>query len=285
MKEFKDKVAVVTGAASGIGRALVDRCVNEGMRVVLADVDQTALSRAAGELNHLGANVMAVRTDVSRADDVKALARKTLDKFGAVHLLFNNAGVDARNTIWEATLADWQWVLGVNLWGVIHGVQTFVPIMLKQRDECHVVNTASIAGLISGPGIGLYKVAKHGVVSLSETLACELAAIGANVNVSVLCPAGVKTKIMESERNRPHELQDSAHDTTHPVTNQIREVLGQIVESGLPPSQVAETVFDAIRNQNFYILTHPDWKPLIQKRMQEILEERNPFEVPAEMPS
>jgi NAD(P)-dependent dehydrogenase (short-subunit alcohol dehydrogenase family) len=285
MKNFKDKVAVVTGAASGIGRALVDRCVNEGMRVVLADVDQTALSSTAEALNHLGANVIAVRTDVSRADDVKALARKTLDTFGAVHLLFNNAGVDARNTLWEATLADWQWVLGVNLWGVIHGVQSFVPIMLKQGDECHVVNTASIAGLISGPGIGLYKVAKHGVVSLSETLACELAAINANVKVSVLCPAGVKTRIMNSERNRPRELQDSAHDTTHPVTNQIREALGQIVESGLPPSQVAETVFGAIRNQNFYILTHPDWKPLIQKRMEEILQERNPFEVPAEMPS
>jgi NAD(P)-dependent dehydrogenase (short-subunit alcohol dehydrogenase family) len=285
MKDFKDKVAVVTGAASGIGRALVERCVNEGMRVVLADVDQTALSSTAEALNHLGANVVAVRTDVSRPDDVKALARKTLDTFGAVHLLFNNAGVDARNTLWEATLADWQWVLGVNLWGVIHGVQTFVPIMLKQGDECHVVNTASIAGLISGPGIGLYKVAKHGVVSLSETLACELAAINANVKVSVLCPAGVKTRIMNSERNRPHELQDSAHDTTHPVINQIREALGQIVESGLPPCQVAETVFDAIRNQNFYILTHPDWKPLIQKRMEEILQERNPFEVPAEMPS
>jgi NAD(P)-dependent dehydrogenase (short-subunit alcohol dehydrogenase family) len=285
MKDFKDKVAVVTGAASGIGRALVDRCVNEGMRVVLADVDQTALSSAAETLNHLGANVMPVHTDVSRAEDVKSLARKTLDKFGAVHLLFNNAGVDARNTIWEATLADWQWVLGVNLWGVIHGVQTFVPIMLEQGDDCHIVNTASIAGLISGPGIGLYKVAKHGVVSLSETLACELAAIGANVNVSVLCPAGVKTKIMDSERNRPHELHDSAHDTNHPVTIQIREALGQIVESGLAPSQVAQTVFDAIRNQNFYILTHPDWKPLIRKRMQEILEERNPYEVPAEMPS
>jgi len=285
MKNFKDKVAVVTGAASGIGRALVDRCVNEGMRVVLADVDQTALSSTAEALNHLGANVIAVRTDVSRADDVKALARKTLDTFGAVHLLFNNAGVDARNTLWEATLADWQWVLGVNLWGVIHGVQTFVPIMLKQGDECHVVNTASIAGLISGPGIGLYKVAKHGVVSLSETLACELAAINANVKVSVLCPAGVKTKIMESERNRPQELQDSAHNTTHPVTHQIREALGQLVESGLPPSQVAQAAFDAIRNQNFYILTHPDWKPLIQKRMEEILQERNPFEVPAEMPS
>lgn len=170
-------------------------------------------------------------------------------------------------------------MIGVNLWGVIHGVRTFVPIMLRQGDDCHVVNTSSIAGLISGPGIGVYKVTKHGVVSLSETLACELAAIGAKIKVSVLCPAGVNTKIMDAERNRPRELQNpAAYETAHPTTIQVRETLRQLVEAGLPPFEVASKVFDAIRNEKFYILTHADWKPLVQKRMEDILQERNPDE-------
>jgi NAD(P)-dependent dehydrogenase (short-subunit alcohol dehydrogenase family) len=282
MKEFRNRVAVVTGAASGIGRALAERCAQEGMKVVLADVDQAALRRTEQSLKDSGATVLGVPTDVSKAEEVEALARRTLDVFGAVHLLFNNAGVDARTTLWEATLADWQWVIGVNLWGVIHGVRTFVPIMLGQGDDCHVVNTSSIAGLISGPGIGVYKVAKHGVVSLSETLACELAAIDAKVKVSVLCPAGVNTMIMDAERNRPRELQNAAaYETTHPATIQITEALRQIVEEGLPPSEVATWVFDAIRNEKFYILTHADWKPLVQKRMEDILQERNPEEAQA----
>jgi NAD(P)-dependent dehydrogenase (short-subunit alcohol dehydrogenase family) len=279
MKEFRDRVAVVTGAASGIGRALADRCMQEGMKVVLADVDEAALCQTEQSLKHPGANVLAVRTDVSKSEDVESLAQRTLGVYGAVHLLFNNAGVDARTTLWEATLADWQWVIGVNLWGVIHGVRTFVPIMLRQGDDCHVVNTSSIAGLISGPGIGVYKVTKHGVVSLSETLACELAAIDAKIKVSVLCPAGVNTKIMDAERNRPRELQNAAaYETAHPATIQIRETLRQLVEAGLPPSEVASKVFDAIRNEKFYILTHADWKPLVQKRMEDILQERNPDE-------
>ena len=279
MKEFRGRVAVVTGAASGIGRALADRCVQEGMKVVLADVDQSALSQTEKSLKNSGANVLSVRTDVSNPEDLESLAQRTLDAFGAVHLLFNNAGVDARTTLWEATLADWQWVIGVNLWGVIHGVRIFVPIMLRQGDDCHVVNTSSIAGLISGPGIGVYKVTKHGVVSLSETLACELAAVNAKIKVSVLCPAGVNTKIMEAERNRPRELDNAApYETAHPATIQIRETLRQLVEAGLAPSEVAGKVFEAIRNEKFYILTHPDWKPLVQKRMEDILQERNPDE-------
>jgi len=277
MKEFRGRVAVVTGAASGIGRALADRCVHEGMRVVLADVDQAALRQTEQSLNGSGAKVLAVRTDVSKAEDVESLAQRTVDVFRGVHLLFNNAGVDARTTLWEASLADWHWVIGVNLWGVIHGVRTFVPIMLRQGDDCHVVNTSSIAGLISGPGIGVYKVTKHGVVSLSETLACELAAIDAKIKVSVLCPAGVNTKIMNAERNRPQELQNTtAYETAHPATIQIRETLRQLVEAGLSPSEVASKVFDAIRHEKFYILTHADWKSLVQKRMEDILQERNP---------
>jgi NAD(P)-dependent dehydrogenase (short-subunit alcohol dehydrogenase family) len=278
MKGFRNKVAVITGAASGIGRGLAERCVQEGMKVVLADIDETALAQTERELKDASADVMAVRTDVSKFGDVDALAQRTLDTFGAVHVLFNNAGVGAGTTVWESTLADWQWVMGVNLWGVIHGVRTFVPLMLKQADECHIVNTASIVGLVSGPALGIYKVTKHGVVSLSETLCCELAAMGSKIRVSVLCPAGVNTRIMDSERNRPSELQNAAaSELIKPVVAQAEEMLRQLVENGMSPSQVAEAVFDAIRNERFYILTHADWKPLVQKRMDDILQERNPF--------
>jgi NAD(P)-dependent dehydrogenase (short-subunit alcohol dehydrogenase family) len=277
MKEFGDKVAVVTGAASGIGRGLAERCMQEGMKVVLADIDETALAQTERELKDAGADVVAVRTDVSKFGDVDALAQRTLATFGAVHLLFNNAGVGAGTTVWESTLEDWQWVMGVNLWGVIHGIRTFVPLMLRQADECHIVNTASIAGLISGPALGIYKVTKQGVVSLSETLYYELAAMGAKIGVSVLCPAGVKTRIMDSERNRPVELQNAAaRESAHPAVAQAEEMLRQLVETGMPPSQVAGAVFDAIRDERFYILTHADWKPLVQKRMDDILQGRNP---------
>jgi NAD(P)-dependent dehydrogenase (short-subunit alcohol dehydrogenase family) len=282
MKEFSGRVAVVTGAASGIGRGLAERCALEGMKVVLADVDEAALAQAERELKDGGAEVFAVRTDVSKAGDVEALARETLGAFGAAHLLFNNAGVGAGTTVWESTLEDWQWTLGVNLWGVIHGVRTFVPLMLKQGDECHVVNTASMAGLVSGPALGAYKVAKHGVVSLSETLCCELALMKANVGVSVLCPAGVKTRVMECERNRPDELRNaSAAESTHPAVAQAEGMLQRLVGSGMPPAQVAGAVFDAVREGRFYVLTHADWKPLVRKRMEDILQERNPSEVGA----
>ena len=277
MKEFRDKVAVVTGAASGIGRGLAEACAREGMKVVLADVDEAALAQTERELKDSGADVIAVRTDVSESTEVEALARRTLEAFGAAHLLFNNAGVGAGTTVWESTLEDWQWVLGVNLWGVIHGVRTFVPLMLGQGDECHIVNTASMAGLVSGPALGVYKVAKHGVVSLSETLCCELAIMKAKVGVSVLCPGGVNTRIMDSERNRPADLQNaSAGESAHPVVAQAEAMLRQLVETGLPPSQVAEAVFEAIRDERFYILTHDDWKMHVRKRMDDILQGRNP---------
>ncbi|HVF41820.1 MAG TPA: SDR family NAD(P)-dependent oxidoreductase [Pyrinomonadaceae bacterium] len=275
MREFKGKVAVVTGAASGIGRGLAEACAREGMRVVLADVEETSLAQTERELRDAGAEAVAVLTDVSKADDVEALASRTLEAFGAAHLLFNNAGVGAGTTVWESTLEDWQWTLGVNLWGVIHGVRTFVPLMLRQGDECHIVNTASMAGLVSGPALGVYKVTKHAVVSLSETLCCELAVMKANVKVSVLCPAGVNTRVMDCERNRPEELQN-ASESAHPAVAQAEAMLRQLVETGIRPSQVAEAVFEAIRDERFYILTHADWKPLVQKRLEDILLDRNP---------
>lgn len=277
MKEFKGKVAVVTGAASGIGRGLAEHCAREGMKVVLADVDEAALDETERDLKSAGADVIAARTDVSKAGEVEALARRTLDAFGAAHLLFNNAGVGAGTTVWESTLEDWQWALGVNLWGVIHGVRTFVPLMLRQGDECHIVNTASVAGLISGPALGVYKVTKHGVVSLSETLQCELAIMKAKVGVSVLCPGGVHTRIMDSERNRPADLRnESAGASTHPVVAQAEAMVRQLVEAGMSPAQVAEAVFEAMRDGRFYILTHEDSTLEVRKRMNDILLGRSP---------
>ncbi len=277
MKEFKDKVAVITGAASGIGRAIAERCAQEGMKVVLAGINEANLAQVEQDLKATGATVLSTRTDVSKASEIEKLAQKTLNAFGAVHLLFNNAGVTAGTTIWESTLADWGWVMGVNLWGVIHGIRIFVPIMLKQENECHIVNTASLTGLISGSGAGVYKVTKHGVVSLSETLSCELAEQGAKIKGSVLCPAFVNTRIIDSGRNRPAELRNAPH--SEPMSPEIearRQALRQAVRTGMAPEQVAEHVFDAIRNERFYILTHPDLKPRIQKRMEDILQERNP---------
>jgi NAD(P)-dependent dehydrogenase (short-subunit alcohol dehydrogenase family) len=272
VREFGGKVAVVTGAASGIGRALAERCAREGMRVVLADVEPAALDRAAAELKANGAEVLAVATDVSKASDIEALAQQTLEVFGAVHLLCNNAGVGAGSTVWESTLADWEWVLGVNLWGVIHGVRTFVPIMLAQGDECHVVNTASIAGLIAGPGLGVYKVTKHAVVTLSETLHYDLAMRGANIGVSVLCPEWVNTRIMESERNRPESLQNnSVAAQITPEMLAVWQYMSDAVRSGMSPAEVADQVFSAIRAQQLYILTHPATKALVRERMDDIL--------------
>jgi NAD(P)-dependent dehydrogenase (short-subunit alcohol dehydrogenase family) len=274
MHEFKDKVAVITGAASGIGRALAERCVQEGMKVVLADVEAAALTKTEASMKASGATVLAVRTDVSLARDVEALAQKSLEVFGAVHLLCNNAGVATGGAIWESTIAEWEWVLGVNMWGVIHGVRVFVPLMLAQDSECHIVNTASMAGLISGPGVGAYKVTKHAVVTLSETLHHELAERGARVKVSVLCPGIVHTRIMDSARNRPGHLPTT--EPLDPASGARWEVLRQLVPVGMPPGQVANAVFEALRKDQFYILTHPEGKEAVRTRLEDILHERRP---------
>jgi NAD(P)-dependent dehydrogenase (short-subunit alcohol dehydrogenase family) len=274
MNEFKGKVAVITGAASGIGRAIADRCAQEGMKVVLADVEAEALTKTEANMKAAGATVLAVRTDVSQAKDVEALAQKTVEAFGAVHLLCNNAGVGTEAAIWESTIAEWEWVMGVNLWGVIHGGRVFVPLMLAQDTECHIVNTASMAGLISGPGLGVYKVTKHAVVTLSETLHHELAERGAKVKVSVLCPGVVNTRIMDSGRNRPKGL-PTAEPRGGP-SGARWEFLRQLVHAGMPAGQVADAVFEAIRKDQFYILTHPEGKEYVRMRMEDILQDRSP---------
>lgn len=279
MKEFKNKVAVVTGAASGIGRALAARAAKEGMKVVMADVAKSALNEAAEEIKTSDSTVLAVPTDVSRAEDVEALAKEAVKAFGAVHLLFNNAGVGVGTTVWESAVSDWQWVMGVNLWGVIHGVRAFVPIMLKQKTECHIVNTASIAGIVPQAGMGIYSVTKHGVVALSEVLYQELAQRGAKVKVSVVCPSLVRTHIINSVRNRPVEYQyDTVVKNLRPPEEDA--VWAEIESDGeftvITPEEAADCVFKGIRNDQLYILTHPESKEWIRSHMENIINERNP---------
>lgn len=282
MKDFGDKVAVVTGAASGIGRALAACCVREGMKVVLADIETSALAEAARELAIGETDVLAVKTDVSIANEVEALAHKTLDRFGAVHLLFNNAGVMKGGTLWEHSLADWEWIIGVNLWGVIHGVRVFVPLMLSQDVACHIVNTASFAGLIAPPGQGIYNVTKHGVVAITETLYRELAERGAKLKVSVLCPSHIRTRIYDAERNRPPVYRDGG--AVGPMPQQELEAIWSEVaerykEYGgmLSPEHIADCTFDAIRDERLYILTHPELNPLLLERTEAMVQGRNPM--------
>ena len=278
MHTFQDRVAVITGAASGIGRGLARRCAHEGMKVVLADVEPAALAEAESELRSHGTPVLALVTDVSQALQMELLAQKTLDTFGAIHLLCNNAGVGLVRSVWESTLADWEWVLGVNLWGVIHGLRVFVPIMLKQDTEGHIVNTASISGLIVGPGSSsTYNVSKHGVVALSETLYYELAQRGAKVKVSVLLPCWVNTRIFDAERNRPVELRnDPLVLPVDPETDAVIEAGRQAAQQGMSPDQVAQLVFQAIESEQLYVFTHPETKEWVRIQMEHMLAERNP---------
>lgn len=279
MKEFKNRVAVVTGAASGIGRALADRFAVEGMKVVLADIEAGALAGVEAEMRAGGATVLAVPTDVSQAGDVQALAEKTIGTFGAVHVLCNNAGVPpVSGPSWALTEADWKWVLGVNLWGVLHGIRTFVPIMLRQDSEAHIVNTASVAGLLSAPWMSTYDVSKHGVVTLSESMHRELAAVGAKIKVSVLCPAWVKTRLMDGDRNRPAALaNEPGHTSTVVEATMMEQAVRQLVAAtGTDPSAIADRVLNAIKEEQFYILPHPEWKPQILARVEDIVAERNP---------
>lgn len=275
MNALAKKTAIVTGAASGLGFAMAQRFAAEGMNVVLADIEQDALARAADAITAIGVQALPVRTDVSQADSVDALAKTAQDRFGDIHLVCNNAGVGGlRRRIWEADLRDWQWVLGVNLWGVIHGVKTFVPIMLDQGCECHMVNTASVAGLLSTPAMAVYNVSKHGVVTLTETLHHDLAEIGAKLKVSLLLPAWVDTEIWNSERNRPDVLRvPQAEETDRTRRLAMRELLKK---GKVSAEDVAAMVLDAVVNERFYVMTHPRIRTVIEARMNAILEGRDP---------
>jgi NAD(P)-dependent dehydrogenase (short-subunit alcohol dehydrogenase family) len=275
MKEFRDRVAVVTGGASGIGRALAERFGAEGMKVVLADVEEEALRQAEAEFREKDVDLLAVRTDVSKAEDIEKLAQQTLDAFGAVHIVCNNAGVaGAWGPAWANTLDDWNWIMGVNLWGVIHGVRTFLPIMLERGEEGHIVNTASLAGLM--PGRGIYGVTKQAVVALSESMYNDLKVADAKIGVSVLCPGWVNTKIIDAERNRPAELGKTITAVPDAQREQMEEVVRNFLKNGLQPSAVADQVFDAIQNDKLYIITHPDMDFIIKERFDNILSRTNP---------
>ena len=270
MNTLRGKTAAVTGAASGLGRAMALAFADEGMNLALADVDEKGLVLTKEEIEKRGMKASSMRVDVSKAADVDAFAASVKE----VHVVCNNAGVSPIGPLWENTIADWQWALGVNLWGVIHGVRAFVPRLIAQG-EGHVVNTASVAGLISPPGMGVYNVTKHAVVALSESLHHDLRVQGSPVGVSVLCPAYVPTGISDSERNRPRELQNSSKKSSQ--QEMLAQHLKKAVSSGkLTADDVARAVVAAIKENRFYILTHPRIKGAIQARMEDVLQERAP---------
>jgi NAD(P)-dependent dehydrogenase (short-subunit alcohol dehydrogenase family) len=271
MEDLRGKVAVITGGASGIGRAVANRAVVEGMKVVLADIEQGPLAQAVDELTTSGAEALGVVTDVADAASVHALRDRTLDRFGAVHLVHNNAGIGLGGPIWEVSEDDWRWIIGVNLWGVINGVAAFTPLLIEQG-EGHIVNTASIAGLIAAPFLGPYNATKQAVVAISETLFKDLQTVGAPVGVSVLCPGFVQTRIAESERNRPAWAHGGDADTAAAVAG----VVQNLVDSGIPPATVADRVIDAVKTGTFYILTHPELEGAISTRFEDIVQGRAP---------
>ncbi|MES2015603.1 MAG: SDR family oxidoreductase [Pseudomonadota bacterium] len=280
MKNFKDKVAVITGGAAGLGREFALTAHKLGMKLVLADVQQDALDATTAELEAQGAQVLSMICDVRKTEQVQALADATMAKFGAVHLVFNNAGVGSGGLVWENTEADWEWVLGVNLWGVIHGVRIFTKLMLEcaKSDpayEGHIVNTASMAGLLNAPTMGVYNVSKHAVVSLSESLYHDLQLVEAPIGASVLCPYFVPTGISQSHRNRPADVAMTSGATASQKVAQAMTI--KAVESGkVSAADVSQLTFDAIRDGQFYIYSHPGALAGVADRMNEIVNQKNP---------
>ncbi|HNR22350.1 MAG TPA: SDR family NAD(P)-dependent oxidoreductase [Steroidobacteraceae bacterium] len=278
MRELTGRVAVVTGAASGIGRELALACAREGMRLVLADLDRAGLDATLALLPRAGgptspaAAPLAVTCDVSKPDSVERLAAASWDTFGDVHLLFNNAGVAVSGPVWAATIEDWQWSLGVNLMGVVHGIRSFVPRMLERGQEGHIVNTASVAGFISVPGSAVYCATKHAVVTLSECLLHDLALVKSRLAVSVLAPAFVNTGIADSARNRPAELA-----ATNPLAAPFEERMRRAICAGrLSAADIAQLTIEGVKADRFYIISHPAILPSIEARAREILEGRIP---------
>jgi len=289
MKTFKGRTAVITGAGSGFGLETARQAAREGMNVVMADVQADALEAAAANVRSLGAQVLPFRLDVSKAAEVEALAAATVARFGAPHVVFNNAGVGHGGLIWEHSAKDWEWVIGVNVMGVAHGVRVFTPLMLAAARadsayEGHIVNTASMAGLLNAPNMGVYNVSKHAVVSLSETLYQDLSLVSDQVTASVLCPFFVPTGIHASHRNRPTELSDQG---ARPTRSQrvAQAMVSKAVDSGkVSAAQVAGFVFDAMRERRFYIYSHPKALGSVQTRLEDIMLARNPTDPFADKP-
>ena len=276
MDDFKGKTAVVTGAASGIGYAMAERFANEGMRVVLADIEEDALARAVERITSAGAQAIGVPTDVSDAASMAALAERAVSELGGIHVACSNAGVFTGGLLWEQSLADYAWTIDVNVWGVIHGIRTFIPIMLEQDTECHLVNVASMAGLTAMPFAGIYHMTKHAVLALSESLYHELALTSDLVKVSVLCPEMIKTGIATCERNRPSQYTKPGDIIETDEREMVMDSIRETVETGLDPSVMADRVVNAIRSGAFYILSEDGWRDAAHERMDQIREGRNP---------
>jgi len=273
LNELAGKVAVVTGAASGLGRAMALAFADEGMHLALADVDDAGLQETRTRLDGKDVKSIVMRLDVSKASEVEAFARKCFQELGAVHVVCNNAGVALSGPVWETSEAEWQWILGVNLLGVVNGVRAFAPRLIAQ-DEGHIVNTASVAGLISPPGMGAYCVSKHAVVTLSEALHHDLRERGSRVGVSLLCPAYVPTGIADSERNQPPGVSVSSKSNERVAKE---AALRKAVAAGkLSADDVARAVVAAVKENRFYVLTHPGIKGAVRARMEDVLEERVP---------
>jgi NAD(P)-dependent dehydrogenase (short-subunit alcohol dehydrogenase family) len=287
--DFKNKTAVLTGAGSGFGLECARIGAKLGMNLVLADVQQDALDKAVAEITALGAQVLPFKLDISKAEQVEAMGAATLARFGAPHFVFNNAGVGAGGMIWENTLKDWEWVIGVNIMGVAHGVRVFTPMMLDaaKKDPAyqgHIVNTASMAGLLNAPNMGVYNVSKHAVVSLSETLYQDLKLVTDQISASVLCPFFVPTGISQSHRNRPTEFKQSG---VKPTKSQLigQAMNDQAVTKGkVSAADVAQMVFDAVHEGRFYIYSHPKAIGSVQTRLEDIMQARNPTDPFAHKP-
>ena len=284
MREFDGKVAVVTGAASGMGRAFAERFAREGMKVVLADIEEDALDATVAELRAEELEVTGVITDVSSLEAVEDLARTTVEQYGGVHILCNNAGVagdldflgNRRERIWEHSMRDWEWTFGVNFWGVVHGIRTFLPIMLEQDEEAHVVNTASMAGLLSGATADIYGATKHAVVRITEALYFQLLQDESKVGASVLCPGIINTRIFASGRNRPDELLNEGQVITEELRTEMIAAGDAFFDHGIAPSEVANQLFEAIRDGQFWVLTPDVPAELVSQRTEEIVAGRNP---------
>lgn len=283
MKDFENKVAVITGGASGLGRAFADKAAALNMKLVLGDIREEPLQQAVVELKSAGAEVVALAGDVSKAEYIEALAALATDSFGVVNCLFNNAGVGSGGLIWENTVKDWEWVLNVNLWGVIHGVRIFTPLMLASARsdpayEGHIVSVSSIAGLIAPGLMGVYNVSKHAVVAHAESLYHDLAKTEPRIAASVLCPGFTPTGISKSHVSRPTEMQNVDRPTDSMIKAQ--QMIEKAVNSGrLTAVDVANITFDAIRDKQFYILSHPNFMKLVKARLDDIAELRNPRDV------
>ena len=275
MKDLKNKVAVITGAAEGIGKAIAQQAAQHGMKLALADINSQKLQITVDEFVAQGVEVFSQAFDVANHRQVDAFANAVFAHFGNVHLLVNNAGVAISRPVWETTPEDWQWVMGVNFYGVTNGLRAFIPRMLANNEEGHIVNTASVAGMLSLPCTAAYNASKHAVVTVSEGLFFDLQLRQAKLKVSVLCPAWVKTGIAEAERNRTvgQSIDFSQADQVNRFT---AGMVQQAVAKGIPVEKVANDVFAAIENEQFYIFTHPKIKTSIQLRMEDILQARNP---------